>query len=148
MPCYGLSYTGDLQAKTPSKAEIERALARSSFNQHLGLRVTRVYRDGIAMECLIEPHKLNLFGTLHGGVTATLVDAAAGVAIIAFLGGTPATTVELKVNYLRPAAHGKVHARSRIVKIGKTLAFATVDVKDSHGRLIAAGAATYMVLES
>ncbi len=123
-------------------------MARISFNQHLGLRVTRVYRDGIAMECRIEPHKLNLLGTLHGGVTATLVDAAAGVAIISFLGGRPATTVELKVNYLRPATQGKVHARSRILKLGRTLAFASVDVKDSHGRLIAAGSATYMVLES
>ncbi|MFZ5929155.1 MAG: PaaI family thioesterase [Acidobacteriota bacterium] len=123
-------------------------MARISFNQHLGLRLTRVYRDGVGLECLIEPHKLNLLGTLHGGVTAALVDAAAGVAIIAFLGGRPATTVELKVNYLRPVSQGKVHARSRIVKLGKTLAFATVDVKDSHGRLIAAGSATYMILES
>lgn len=123
-------------------------MARISFNQHLGLRVTRVYRDGIAMECLVEPHKLNLLGTLHGGVTATLVDAAAGVAIISFLGGRAATTVELKVNYLRPVTQGKVHARSRIVKMGKTLIFAVVDVKDSHGRLVACGSATYMVLES
>ncbi len=123
-------------------------MARISFNQHLGLRVTRVYRDGIGLECEIEPHKLNLLGTLHGGVTATLVDAAAGVAIIGQLGGRPATTVELKVNYLRPATHGKVHARSRIVKMGKRLAFATVEVKDSHGRLVATGSATYMVLES
>jgi uncharacterized protein (TIGR00369 family) len=123
-------------------------MARISFNQHLGLRLTRLYKDGVALECLIEPHKLNLLGTLHGGVTATLIDAAAGVAIISLLGGRPATTVELKVNYLRPATHGKVHARSRVVKLGKTLAFATVDVKDSHGRLIATGSATYMVLES
>lgn len=123
-------------------------MARISFNQHLGFRLTRVYKDGVALECVIEPHKLNLLGTLHGGVTATLIDAAAGVAIISHLGGRPATTVELKVNYLRPATHGKVRARSRIVKLGKTLSFATVDVKDSHGRLIATGSATYMALET
>ena len=123
-------------------------MERISFNQHLGLRVTRVYRDGIGMECVIEPHKLNLLGTLHGGVTATLVDAAAGVAIIGHLGGRPATTVDLTVSYLRPVTQGKVHARSRIVKMGKTLAFATVEVKDSHGRMIATGSATYMLLES
>ena len=84
----------------------------------------------------------------EGGVTATLVDAAAGVAIIGHLGGRPATTVDLTVSYLRPVTQGKVHARSRIVKMGKTLAFATVEVKDSHGRLIATGSATYMLLES
>lgn len=123
-------------------------MSRISFNQHLGFRLTRVYKDGVALECAIEPHKLNLLGTLHGGVTATLIDAAAGIAIIGFLGGRPATTVELKVNYLRPVTHGKVHARSRIIKLGRTLAFATVEVKDSHARLVATGSATYMVLET
>lgn len=125
-----------------------RAMARISFNQHLGFRLTRVYRDGVALECAIEPHKLNLLGTLHGGVTATLIDAAAGVAIISALGGRPATTVDLKVNYLRPVTDGKVHARSRIQKMGKTLAFASVEVKDAHGRLVATGSTTYMVLET
>lgn len=128
------------------KARLNALMERISFNAHLGLRVTRVYMDGIGLECTIEPHKLNVLGTLHGGVTATLVDAAAGVAILGRLGGRPATTVELKVNYLRPVSEGKVHARARIVKMGKTLAFATVDVKDNHGRLIAAGSATYMLL--
>ncbi len=123
-------------------------MARISFNQHLGFRLTGLYKDGVALECAIEPHKLNLLGTLHGGVTATLIDAAAGVAIISLLGGRPATTVELKVNYLRPVTQGKIRARSRIVKLGKTLSFATVDVKDVHGRLIAAGSATYMALET
>lgn len=123
-------------------------MARISFNQHLGFRLTRVYKDGVALECAIEPHKLNLLGTLHGGVTATLIDAAAGFAIISALGGRPATTVELKVNYLRPVTHGKIRARSRILKMGRTLAFATVEVKDAHGRLVAAGSTTYMVLET
>ncbi|MGB9611357.1 MAG: PaaI family thioesterase [Bryobacteraceae bacterium] len=136
--------------RTPilDRACLNALMERISFNSHLGLRVTRVYRDGIGLECRIEPHKLNVLGTLHGGVTATLVDAAAGVAILGRLGGRLATTVELKVNYLRPVSEGKVHARARIVKMGRTLCFATVEVKDDHGRLVAQGSATYMVLES
>lgn len=141
-----MSYTGNLQTQALSKTELDALILRMPFNHHLGLKVTRLYKDGLAMECEIEPHKQNMLGTLHGGVTATLIDAAIGVAVIGGMGGRPATTVELKVNYLRPATQGKVHARARLVKIGKTLVFGTAEVRDGHGHLVAAGSATYMLL--
>lgn len=116
------------------------------FNHHLGLKVSRVWADGLTLECAIRETLRNGLGTLHGGVTATLVDVSIGLAVIGQLGGQPATTVELKVNYLRPAANGKVFARARIVKIGKTLVTGTAEIKDPHGHLIAIGTATYMPL--
>lgn len=116
------------------------------FNHHLGLRVSRVWTDGLTLECQIRETLKNGLGTLHGGVTATLVDVSIGLAVIGQLGGQPATTVELKVNYLRPATNGKVVARARIVKLGKTLVTGTAEVKDPHGHLIAIGSATYMQL--
>jgi len=116
------------------------------FNHHLGLKVTRLFKDGLTLECEISEMKQNGMGTLHGGVTATLVDAAVGIALIGQLGGQLVTTVELKVNYLRPASHGKVHARARLLKVGKTLGFGTAEVHDPHGRLVASGSATYMIL--
>jgi uncharacterized protein (TIGR00369 family) len=58
----------------------------------------------------------------------------------------PVTTVELKVNYLRPVAHGKVLCRARILKLGKTLAVLSADVHDSHGGQIATALVTYMLL--
>ena len=64
-------------------------MERLNFNRHLGLRVTRVHRDGVTVECPIRHEYLNLHGTLHGGVTATLVDVAAGFAAIAHGDGAP-----------------------------------------------------------
>ena len=58
-------------------------------------------------------------GVLHGGVTATLVDVAVGLALAHR--GYKATTVELKINYLRPVTGRKVTARSHLLRIGKTL---------------------------
>lgn len=122
-------------------------MTETSFNATLGFKVVRVWKDGITMEAAVRPELTNIFGTLHGGVTATLVDAAAGVALFGLLGGQRAvTTVELKVNYLNPAGDGKVRARSKIIKLGKTLAVFSVHVHDEHGKAVATGLVTYMLL--
>jgi uncharacterized protein (TIGR00369 family) len=117
------------------------------FNHHLGLHVARMYKDGVALECELRPEMKNLHGTLHGGVTATLVDAAIGVAAIALSGGRLLSTVDLKVNYLRPAVEGKFHCRAHLEKAGKTLVFGEAKVRDARGRVVATGQATYIYIE-
>lgn len=116
------------------------------FNHHLGLKVTRVWSDGLTLELPIRETLKNGLGTLHGGVTATLVDVCIGLAVIGQAGGRPATTVELKANYLRPITGDKVVARARLLKVGKTLAVGNAEIKDAHGHLLATGTATYMLL--
>ena len=117
------------------------------FNHHLGLHVSRMHKDGISLDCTLRPEMLNWLGTLHGGVTATLVDAAIGVAVIALAGGRRASTVDMTISYLRPGTDAKYHCQSRLRKMGKTLAFGDAEVRDSHGHLIATGTATYVYLE-
>jgi len=141
-----MSYTDDLKPQPLNRKELNALMPKMPFNHLLGMRVSRVYSDGITIELEVTAELKNILGTLHGGATASLIDAAIGMAIIGQLGGRPATTVEMKLNYLRPATHGKVRARSRIVKIGKTLAVATAEVHDLHGHLIAMGSATYLLL--
>lgn len=98
------------------------------------------------MEMQIRPEHYNMMGGLHGGATATLIDAAIGVAVCGHYGGRRATTVELKLNYHRPVAHGRIRARARLLKTGKTLAFGTAEVFDANQKLVASGSATYMML--
>jgi uncharacterized protein (TIGR00369 family) len=129
-----------------NKQELNQLITRMPFNHLLRLKVTRVWKDGITLECEIREELKNGLGTLHGGVTSTLVDVAVGLAVIGQLGGQPATTVELKVNYLRPATQGRVLTRARLVKMGKTLAVGTAEVKDPHGHVVAIGTATYLPL--
>lgn len=120
--------------------------ARMDFNQHVGIRVVRHHRDGVTIECRLREELHNMAGVLHGGVTATLVDVAAGMAIMHR--GHVATTVELKVNYLRPVTGRKVTARSRLLRIGKTLVTAQVDVFDDHKNHAAVAIVTYMLLDA
>jgi len=132
----------------PLTLEQTRALIpQMPFNHHLGLKVTRMYKDGLTLECELRPEMANGHGTLHGGVTATLIDAAVGMGIIARAGGRLAGTVDLHVNFIRPGVDGSFRCRSRILKAGKTLAFGEAVVRDRQGHVVATGAATYIYLD-
>ena len=119
------------------------------FNNLLGMRVARTHRDGVTIECSLRDDLRNLAGVLHGGVTATLADAAVGIALHHhFKGLRPSTTVELKINYFRPIDSGKVIARARLIRIGSSICVGRVDIFDSKKRLAGAALVTYMLLPS
>jgi acyl-CoA thioesterase len=128
-------------------AQTRALIPQMPFNHHLGLHVLRMFKDGLALECELRPEMQNGHGTLHGGVTASLVDAAIGIAAIALSGGRRLSTVDLKVTYLRPALEGKLHCRAHLVKSGRTLVFGEAKVRAGHGKVVATGQATYIYLE-
>ncbi|MBI3726650.1 PaaI family thioesterase [bacterium] len=87
----------------------------------------------------------NIGGTLHGGAIATLVDDAGTCAIVtADRENRPGVTTDLNVSYFSPAPGGSfVVAEARVLKIGRTLAFVTVDIKrEKDGVLVAQGRMT------
>jgi uncharacterized protein (TIGR00369 family) len=117
------------------------------FNSLIGVRLLRFHQDGVTIGCTVRDDLLNAAGVLHGGVSATLADVAVGVALTRHLGRPrAATTVELKINYLRPVPAGKVTARSHLVRVGKTLCTARVDIQDASRRVAAVALVTYMIL--
>lgn len=127
--------------------KLQEFLLQIPFNAHVGLKLVRLHKDGVTIECTLRPQLLNGSGTLHGGVTATLADVAVGMALAQHLGRPrSATTVEMKVNYLRPVAHGKVTARSHLLKVGSTLCCGRVEIFDAEKRAVAEALLTYMIL--
>ncbi len=80
--------------------KIRDFMASVPFAVLLGIKLTRVHRDGVTIECALRPELTNSFAVAHGGVAATLADAAVGVALNRHFGGKrPITTVEMKINY-------------------------------------------------
>ncbi len=135
------------QLETAEQINQRLASARFPFNRFLGVRVVEALPDGLTMETEVRPVWGNVFGSMHGGVTASLVDTAVGLAALRTLGFTrPASTVELKVNYLRPIHNGKVTVRARILKSGKTLIVGAGDIYDCSGEHCATSLVTYMAL--
>ena len=117
------------------------------FNKLLGMRLVTTHKDGVTIEVPVTAEMMNGAGVLHGGVTATMADAAAGIATNRELGGHRAiTTVEMKINYFRPVKHGYVRARSHLMRVGATLVVSRVDLTDSEKRLIGTALVTYIIL--
>ncbi|HUO30180.1 MAG TPA: PaaI family thioesterase [Bryobacteraceae bacterium] len=128
--------------------QLKQFLQEIPFNAHVGLRLTRLHKDGVTITCEMRPELRNGSGVLHGGVTATLADVAVGMALARHLGRLRSvTTVEMKVNYLRPVEHGRITARSHLVKVGSRLCCGRVEIFDNQKRPVAAALITYMILE-
>jgi uncharacterized protein (TIGR00369 family) len=91
---------------------------------------------------------LQPYGMVHGGVFASIIDAAAFWSIYFGLEDETAglTTVDLKLNYLAPAVSGKLIARGRQIKIGSTLGYAEVEVTDEAGKILTHGTSTVIIL--
>jgi acyl-CoA thioesterase len=113
------------------------------------LRATAIHPDGVTLECRVTPSLLTAHQTLHGGVYATIADAAAGMSIFThYEGKRLAATVEMKVNYFLPVRkNGRIAARAHLRRIGSSLAVAQVDLTDGDGRLVGLAIVTYKLLD-
>jgi len=86
-------------------------------------------------------------GTLHGGIICDVADAAMGTAYASTLDeGESFTTLELKINFLRPFWSGRLVATAHTVKTGRTIGLVECDVTDPDDRLVARAMSTCMTL--
>ena len=81
-------------------------------------------------------------GQYHGGVIATLIDVAGDFALALIVGG-PVPTINLRVDYLRPATRTNLTATARVRRAGRTVGVVDVDVHDDNGKLVAVGRGCY-----
>ena len=89
----------------------------------------------------------NPMGTLHGGVLCDIADAAMGMAYASNLAeGETFTTLELKINFLRPVWKTRLRAVGKVVQQGKTVGLAECDILDEKGTLVARAGCTCMTL--
>ena len=129
--------------------QIRDFLPKIPFNMLLGVKLTRLHRDGVTIDCALRHELTNSAGVAHGGVAAALADVAVGIAINRHFGGKrPITTVEMKINYFRPAAEGRIFARSRLLRIGSTLCVGSVGLTDAQGNALGTALVTYLFLDA
>ena len=131
-----------------SAHDIRQILTRHAFNHLLGMELVRMHRDGLTIQCRVRPELMNSAGSVHGGVSASIADAAVGCALYRhFNGARRFTTVELKVNYFRPVTEGRLLARSRLVRVGSSICVGRVDLTDAQKRSVGMAIVTYMLLD-
>ena len=113
----------------------------------IGFRPTSIEPGEAVFQLEAGPQHANPMGPLHGGVLCDVADAAMGTAYASLLGeGESFTTLELKINFLRPFWTGPLVATARVVKAGRTIGLAECDVTDAQGRLVARAMSTCMTL--
>jgi uncharacterized protein (TIGR00369 family) len=89
----------------------------------------------------------NPMGTLHGGVLCDIADAAMGIAYSSNLeDGESFTTLELKINFLKPIWKARLKAVGRVVKQGRTVGLVQCDITDEKENLVARATSTCMTL--
>jgi uncharacterized protein (TIGR00369 family) len=89
----------------------------------------------------------NPMGTLHGGILGDIADAAMGMAYATGLAvGEAFTTLELKINFLRPVWNARLTATGTVKQRGNTVGLVECDVTDERGRLVAHASSTCLTL--
>jgi uncharacterized protein (TIGR00369 family) len=113
----------------------------------IGLEAVGIENGAAIMELQADERHANPMGTIHGGILCDLADAAMGMAYFSQLEqGESFTTLELKINYLRPFWTGRLIAHGRVVHRGRTVGMTECDVVDDQGRLIAKATSTCLTL--
>jgi uncharacterized protein (TIGR00369 family) len=113
----------------------------------LGLKLLQAENGMAVIEFIADERHANPMGTLTGGVSSLIADAAIGFAYYSTLAADESfTALELKINFLRPVWKATLRAKARVVQAGKNVGLVECDVVDEQERLVARTSSTCMTL--
>jgi uncharacterized protein (TIGR00369 family) len=124
--------------------QVQALVSRAPYHRWLGLTVLAVGDDSIEIKATWrEEWVVNVERrTTHGGVLAALIDLAADWALVRQTGrGVP--TIDMRIDYHRPALPGDLIARGKAIRFGSMFATAEAQIIDQDGKLVASGRGTY-----
>jgi uncharacterized protein (TIGR00369 family) len=123
-------------------------LPLNTIAQTLGYDVVEAENGRVVVALVPTGAHLNPAGTMHGGLTATLLDSCMGLAIQSTLEkGIGQTTLEFKISLLRPITPetGAITAEGKVLNCGRRIGTADGRVTDARGRLLAHGTTTCLI---
>ncbi len=115
--------------------------------KHLGIKPVSG-SDGKIIGVVLDVTKdlKQIYGTVHGGVLASLVDSAMAVAIHQQLAADEGcATVEMKLNYFRPVSEGRLMAEGKVIQKGSKIVVGQCEIRNDKGHLVAFGTGTFMI---
>ena len=145
--------------------DLQQAVAsffqRIPFNQVLGIELDELSSERVTMHLPMKPELIGNFvhGILHGGVISSLLDVCGGA--MALIGAfanhqhlPPAErmsklsklgTIDLRIDYLRPGIGERFVLEAEVLRLGSRVASTRMSFLDAQGKLLASGAAAYIV---
>ena len=134
---------------------------RIPFNAVLGLRIDTLAADGVTGHLAMRPELIGHYAhqRLHGGVISATLDAMAGLAVMAAIGArhldeaaadrlrrfAKLGTIDLRIDYLRPATGSRFGLRGEVLRLGSRVATTRMEFVDASGKLLATGSSAYIV---
>jgi uncharacterized protein (TIGR00369 family) len=159
--------TGRISSKTYGKVstEIQKAMTGLEFVQGLasgalplntmaetlGYDIVEAERGRVVITAEPSEAHLNPAGTVHGGLSATMLDSCMGLAIQSMLDkGIGSTTLEFKISFVRPITPetGVIRAEGVVINQGRRVGTAEGRVTDRRGRLLVHGTTTCLIFEA
>jgi uncharacterized protein (TIGR00369 family) len=123
---------------------LEVRFDNSPYQRFLGLTLLRAEKGCIEVRLPFRTEFLREDDSdwLHGGIVSAFVDILGDYAIVTEVGaGVP--TIDLRVDFLRPARRGDLLGVGKVVRIGRTISIADAEVRDESGTLVAVGRGVY-----
>src|SRR6266849_10765766 len=127
------------------RAKALLAAEPAGWMETLGARIAEAAPGRVVLELIAGPQHRHGGGVVQGGVITQIADAAMGMSLATLQeDGMWNTTIELKINFLRPAIEGRLRAVGRVIDMRQTLLFSEAEVFDDRDRLIARASSTCM----
>ena len=122
------------------------------FNRFLGIQIMEL---DIGMTTMAIPYQEHLLGdasrpALHGGVLSSLIDVAGGTALLTTVEkGDRLSTLDLRVDYLRPAGKAELKAKATVLRVGKRAGVVQIRVTSGPDEIhVAEGTGVYQIKRS
>lgn len=123
------------------------AAAPAGWMETLGARITESEPGRVVLEVEAGPQHRHGGGVMQGGVITQIADAAMGMSLATLQeDGTWNTTIELKINFIRPVVSGRIRAVGRVLEMTELLLFSEADVIDERGKLVARASSTCLAV--
>jgi uncharacterized protein (TIGR00369 family) len=129
------------------RAEALLAARPDGWMETLGARIRESEPGRVVVELDAGPQHRHGGGVVQGGVITQIADAAMGMSLATLQEDRVwNTTIELKINFIRPVVSGRIRAIGRVVEMKQTLMFGEADVLDEQDRLVARASSTCLAV--
>jgi uncharacterized protein (TIGR00369 family) len=120
---------------------------RAGWRETIGARIAEVDEGRVVVELDADAKHRHEGGVVQGGIITQIADAAMGMSLLTMQPDNQSnTTIELKINFLRPVIEGRLRAVGRVVELKRTLLFSEADVLDQEGKLVARASSTCLAI--
>lgn len=130
-------------------AAITKRINQCPYFSLLSMQIRSLEWGRSRIQIEVQEKHLQPYGNVHGGVCASLVDAAAFWAVYTEIdAGVGLTTVEVKLNYLASVSQGRLIATGSSIRVGRTICLGEASIENEKGVVVAHGTSTLMLLQS